>query len=306
VRRPINVRPSTKNPTSHQPPNEAIRPTKKARTSLGAGLNQSEGALARVQAEIKALPYEETRRITVHVPSASMLALGALPKMRALREVMIAELVNPPLEALDNLEDYALAAAHAHACLLLQDDGETQVRALLAEASPLRESLLLSAELLAHRGLLDGRMVAAIRRGTGRLDTAQDLSALTKLFLDAWPAIGSKTPFTRAEVEHAGKLGDQLLGALGRQQQRTDGSDEPGELEEQLAKAFELFRRAYEACRHAVVYVRRNEGDADSIAPPLGQSRRRPRRPGADEPAPVEPAPAEPDPATPDDEADAG
>jgi hypothetical protein len=310
--------------TTHQAPNKAFRPTKKPRTSLSAGpapkkeaptrapadaaAGSDEGvvALARIRAEINALPLEETRRITVHVPSASMLALGALPKMRAFREAMIAELVSPPLEALDKLHDYAQAAAHAHACLLLQDDGETRVRALLAEASPMRERLLLSAELLANFGLLDGRIVADIRRGTGRLDTAQDLSALATLFLGVWPTIASKTPFTRADVERAAELGGLLLEALGRQQQRTDGSDEPGELEAQLAKAYELFRRAYEACRHAIVYVRRNEGDADTIAPPLGQSRRRTRRAGADEPTPIEPAPAEPAPAAPSGEADAG
>lgn len=284
-----------------------------AREPAGDAASSDEGgaALARVGAEIKALPFEETRRITVHVPLASMMVLGALPKMRVFREAMIAELVSPPIEALDKLHDYALAAAHAHACLLLQDDGETRVRALLAEASPMRERLLLSAELLANFGLLDGRIVADIRRGTGRLDTAQDLSALATLFLGAWSAIASKTPFTRADIERAAELGGLLLEALGRQQQRTDGSDEPGELEAQFAKAYELFRRAYEACRHAIVYIRRNEGDADTIAPPLGQSRRRPRRAEADEPTPTEPAPAEPAPTEPapvdqNGEADAG
>jgi hypothetical protein len=267
--------------------------------------SSDEGAAvdARVRAEIEALPVEEARHITVHVPAAAMLALGALPKMLALREAMVAELVNPPTEALDKLHDYAQAAARAHACLLLQDDGETRVRALLVEASPLREHLLLSAELLAKMGLLDPRKVAAIRQGTGRLDTAQDLSALAALFLAAWPALGSKTPFGWADVERAAALGAHLLEALGRQQQHTDGSDEPGDLEVHYVKAYELFRRAYEACRRAIIYLRYDDGDADVIAPPLGQSRRRGRRaeadapdgegPDAPEPLPSGPAPVD-------------
>jgi hypothetical protein len=60
-----------------------------------AGSDEGGAAFARARAEIKALPFEETRRITVHVPLASMLALGALPKMRVFREAMIAELVSP-------------------------------------------------------------------------------------------------------------------------------------------------------------------------------------------------------------------
>jgi hypothetical protein len=295
-----------------QPAREALRPSKKPRTSLSAGrapkgekpptraraggaksdegasgqgdavsiTDEREIAYARVLAEIEALPLEETRHITVNVPAASMLALGALPKIRALREAMVTYLTFPPLEALDKLYDYAHAAAHAHACLVLQGDRETALRPLLAEASPLRERMLLSAELLANCGLLKAGTVAAIRRGTGRLDAAQDLAALATLFSSEWPSIESKVPVTRADVERAAELGKQLLDALGRRQQRTDGSAEPGELETQLAKAYELFRRAYGQCRRAVVYLRYDEGDADEIAPPLGQSRRRPRPPG--------------------------
>jgi hypothetical protein len=273
-----------------------------------------EAAFARVLPEIAALPREEARPFTVHVPSAAMLGLGSLPKMLAFREAMIATLVAPPLEALDKLNDYALTAVRAYAYLALRDDGETRVRTLLAEASPLRERLLASAELLVTFGLLDAKKVAAIRRGTGRLDTAQDLLALARLFLGAWPSLASKTPLTRAEIERADALGDLLVTALGCQQQGTDGSDEPDELDDQLAKAYELYRRAYEACRRAILYLRFYEGDADEIAPPLGQSRRRARRPGADAPNDDEPggdapppAPADPAPADPGGgEADAG
>jgi hypothetical protein len=38
-------------------------------------------------------------------------------------------------------------------------------------------------------------------------------------------------------------------------------------LKPRLAKAYELFVRAYGECRQAVLYLRRREGDADLIAP---------------------------------------
>jgi hypothetical protein len=318
--------PAKKPRTGHQAaraPKKGQRPARRApAAALGSEGGASEGdpgddepaplteahdrAYAHVRAEIVALPRDEVRRITVHVPAAAMLALGALPRMRAFREAMIAELVNPPLEALDKLHDYALAAARAHAYLVLRDDGENTLRALLDEAVPLRERLLLGAELLAAVGLLDAKKVAIIRQGSGRLDTAQDLSALAALFLGAWPAVASKIPFSRADVERAAELGDRLIEALGRQKQRTDGSGEPGELEEQLGKAYELFRRAYQLCRRAITFLRFDEGDADEIAPPLGQSRRRGRRsevdePEGDEPNAPEPTPTEPSPVDPGD-----
>ncbi|MCU0683451.1 MAG: hypothetical protein MUF34_14620 [Polyangiaceae bacterium] len=164
----------------------------------------------------------------------------------------------------------------------------------------------MSAEAIVSFGYFDAKRVAAIRRGKGYLDLAQDLLALGALFRGAWPTIGTKTLLTRADVDRALALNEALLEALGRRQERTDGSGDPREADEHLAKAFELFRRAYEECRHAVVYLRRHEGDADSIAPPLARSRRRGRRPQADEPGdapdPVEPEPLEPA----DGEADAG
>jgi hypothetical protein len=246
-------------------------------------------AFTRVRAEIEALPRDEVRRLTVHVPAASMLALGALPKMLAFREAMRAAFTSPPVEALDKLEDYALAAARAHARVLPHDEGETNLRVLLKEAGPLRERLLLNAESLASFGLLNAKKVAAIRRGTGHLDTAQALSALGLLYVDAWPALASKTPLERGDVERAIELGGLLLKALGQRRQGTDGSGDPIEAEEQLGKAFELFRRAYESCRAAIVYLRRDEGDADLIAPPLAHSRRRGRGTPAEEPVADEP-----------------
>ncbi len=263
-----------------------------------------ERAYARFRSEIAALSLNETRRITVYVPSAAILVLGALPKIMALRPPMVATFVNPPLEALDRLEDRALAAAHAHANLLPEDAGETEVRALLKEATPLRERFLLSAEAVASFGLLDTKRVEAIRRGAGHLDTAQDLWALATLFRGAWALLDGKVPFAMTDIERAADLSNRLLKALGQREQGSDGSGEPGEAEAQLAKAYELMRRDYETCRNAVVFLRVNEGDADEIAPPLGQSRRRARRPQADEPGGETPAPVPAE--SGDGEADAG
>ncbi|HEU4407463.1 MAG TPA: hypothetical protein VFS43_19510, partial [Polyangiaceae bacterium] len=228
------------------------------------------------------------------VPAAAMLALGALPRMLALRDALAAEFAPSLLATLDALEDYALAAYLAHARARPRDGGETQLRELLNEAGPLRERLLAMAGALVTFGIFDAKQVATIRQGTGHLDTAGDLAALGLMFVDMWPAIGSKVLLERAEVERAIELGKLLLVALGRRNQGTDGAGDPNEAEEQLGKAFELFRRAYERCRHAILYLRRDEGDGDDIAPPLARSRRRGRGAPADEPEP-EPGDGEPD-----------
>ncbi|HEU4403751.1 MAG TPA: hypothetical protein VFS43_00425 [Polyangiaceae bacterium] len=255
--------------------------------------------MARVQAEIDALPREAVRRSTVNVPNAVVLVLGALPKMLRLRDEMRATFVNPPFASLDKLRDYALAAAYAHARALPHDGGETRVRALLTEAAPLRVRLLSSAETLATFGLLDPLEVAAVRRGAGHVDTAQDLSSLVGLLRDAGPEILAKTPLTEADLARAAELGGLLLEALGQRQSGADGSGDPDEAAERVAKAYTLMANAYDQGRRVVSFLRWNEGDVDDIAPPLGHSRRRARRPQGGEPEPAEPDDREPDPSEP-------
>jgi hypothetical protein len=258
---------------------ERARPNDGAALALGrAGSSEGAASFARLEAEIVAVLRESVRPINVHVPSAAVLVLGTLPGLLALRDEILETCPCRPPEVIDKLRDYALAAAHAHARVLPYDGGETRVRTLLNEALPLRERLLASAEALVAFGLLDAGAVASIRRGTGHLDTAQDLLSLGEIFRRAGPALVAKTPLDAADVERASHLGDLLLEAIGQKRQGTDGSNDRGEAEEQLAQAFELLRRAYEECRRAVSYLRWHEGDADAIAPPLAHSRRRGRR----------------------------
>jgi hypothetical protein len=262
-----------------EPRLDCLRPEAARRLLVSEGA----AALARVQPEIAALPINQVRRLNVHVPTASLIGLGALPKLLTLRDKIEALRGHPP-GTLDKLRDYALAAAHAYVLAMPSDEGETHLRTLLSEAAPLRERLLRSAELLVDFGLFDATRVAAIRRGTGHLDTALDLDALGTLFAEAWPAVASKTPITRTEVERATQLGGLVLEALGQRKQGTDGSADPREADEQLAKAYELYFRTYDECRRAVMYLRWHEGDADEFAPSLQQNRRRGRAAPNDEP----------------------
>lgn len=251
-------------------------------------------AFARVLPEIVALPREEVRRINVNVLGAAKIALGARPKLLALRDALRAKLIDPPDWAIDKLRDYALAAVHAYARVLPHDEGDTRVRALLNEAVPLRGRLLSTASNLATFGLFDPIEIAAIREGTGHLDMVNDLLALSTLFHKGGPELLAKTPLTRADVERASELGELLIEALGLREQGTDGSGDPREAEEQLAKAYELLFRAYDECRRAITYLRWREGDADEIVPSLLQSRRRARRSEPDEPEGGEPTPEVP------------
>lgn len=281
------------------------RTSKPSFSSKQVAPKQAAAAFALVQPELATVLPEEIPRITIDVGRAVSVALGALPHLRTLRSVMKTELPKHPVLLLDKLETYALAAWYAHLLVIPPAGDSTPVKKLLEEATPLRESLLIAAEALAHGGLVDAKRVAEIRSGQGYIDLASDLVALAALFLGSWEKLNQNTAVKLREVQRAAELGPELLTALGERGQALS-APKAARAADQRLRAFALFVRAYDACQRAVAYLRWDEGDADTIAPSLfkGRGRRPSSEPETDgttgletEPVPVSPeqeAPASP------------
>jgi hypothetical protein len=267
-----------------------------AQLALTPSPDQAEEAYVRVRPELDDDEDDEPGRVTTNVILAVLIVLGALPHLEALRHEMEALPGQSP-DLLAKLRDYAYALLHVHAMTLPSSEGETRLQALLAEGAPLRERLLSTAELYAKLGLLDAEPVAAIRKGTGYVDTANDLLALARLFRGHWSALEGKVPVTRDEVERAGTLGVDLLGLLAQRQAGTDGAGSPSAYDVAKGRLFRRLARAHSQARRAVVYLRWNEGDADQLVPSLFQGRPRRRRAvetPAEPPVPAPTAPEEP------------
>jgi hypothetical protein len=174
---------------------------------------------------------------------------------------------------LDKLDTYAQAAWYAHLVHAYSSSSPEAAKALIEEATKVRDGLLIAAEALAHRNLLDADAVAQIRKSG---DLAGDLSALAAVFKESWGKVSSKTAVERPEIEHAAELGPAVLVALHAKKHAGKAVD----TEAQRARAFTLLAVAYDACRRALAYLRWKEGDADAIAPSL--TRKRPgRKPGS-------------------------
>jgi hypothetical protein len=193
------------------------------------------------------------------------------------------------VENLDRLGTYALAAWYAQ-IEAAPKTTENPVVTLVAQAKPLREDLLMAAQLLAHKGFFDAKSVAAIVGGNANLDLANDLESLAALFSSNWAAVETKSPITRADVDHAAKLGPQLLTAIG-------AGDKPTKVDADAIdtrnRAWTLFANAYDQCRRALTYLRWSEGDADAIAPSLHATEKKKKKSDAPPaPAPEPPAPA--------------
>mgnify|MGYP001218694807 CR=1 FL=1 len=243
--------------------------------NLRPDVEKAARALERIQPELRALDGDKLAVINVDIPRAVVTVLGALPALLALRPRILEELPRFPISSLDNLQTYALGAWYAHLLTLPPVVEENAKKPLVEEATTLRKDLLVAAEALAHRNLVDPKHVAQIRSGQGHIDMAGDLVALATLFANNWDAVSNKTAVTLEEVERAAVLGPQLLAAIGIQQQGLDRS--PTQLADQRRRAFTLLVRAYDECRRAVTYLRWAEGDVAALVPSLFAKRAKPK-----------------------------
>jgi hypothetical protein len=256
-------------------------------TSAPSAANAAAEAFAKIEPELAALTPEELTPITVEIPAAVTAVLAAAPKILAYRDAIVEQLPLHPIEQVDELETYAHAAYYAHLLHNYANGSPEAAKALIEEAQKLREDLLVGAEALAHRGMLDADAVAGIRKGHGHADTAGDLTALAQLFHASWSKVSSKTAVEKTEVDRAAELGPAVMIAIAVRKNGAKSTDTEG----QRARAFTLLARAYDGCRRAVSYLRWSEADTDTIAPSLFKKRAG-RKPGGkkeDEAAEVAP-----------------
>lgn len=241
---------------------------------------QAAAAFMKIKPRLAALEPHQVLEVTVEIPAVVSTALGAVTNLKPMRDAIASELPKHPVDMLDDLEDYALAFWYAHLLKQNQESGAESPKKLMEEAAPMRESLLIAAEALAHKGLLERKRVAEIRSGHGNKDVANDLTALAAVFRSAWERVKTKTAVEEDEVARAEEVGMKLALAIGAKEANGAGAGKPADAADRLARAFTLLSVAYNACRRAAAYIRWEQGDVDDLAPPL--TRKTPgRKPGS-------------------------
>lgn len=232
-------------------------------------------AFASIRTEIEAVPSDALVRINVDIPRAARCGLVAAEHVEPLWPDL-AELRQFDVRPVRLLGTYSLALLHSHD--LVREGGSElpPLSVLVAEATPIREGLLRTADLLAHYGIISAERVAAIRAGSGYADLADDLLALGRMFVELWPRVCDKVIATRLEVDRAIVLSAQLQRALALHDAEQNPLTRHTSRRHVRAQAFTLFYRAYEETRRGVTFLRWYEGDARGIVPSLYP--RRPRR----------------------------
>lgn len=226
-------------------------------------------AFEAVRSEILAVPASMFLPINLDVPRAAGRGILAAERIAPLLP-SLTKLPEFQIRPVENLPTYSLALLHCHE--LTTEEGaspQPELAILWAEAVPLREGMLRTAELLAHFGIVSAERVAAIRSGRGYADAADGLLALGRLFRELWARIHDKVVVTREMVDRAITLGGLMRKALAAREVEANPLVQPTDPRYLRLQAFALFARAYQECRRGVTFLRWYHGDVQQIVPTL-------------------------------------
>lgn len=216
--------------------------------------------------EIDAVKNADLLKVNINVPAAVLTVRGAVPRLVAMRPEIEKTWKSFDFARFDKLEAYALATAHAEAVYMFASQPAASIPEMQQKATETLNTLLADAAALAHRGYIDPKRIDDVRIGPGYKDTAFQLLGMVNLLRDAWPQIAGHTGIQANELFEAEALVDRITLAVARR-----NASPVAVTEAQLTRqrAFTLMANAYELARSAVVYLRREQEDADDIAPSL-------------------------------------
>jgi hypothetical protein len=232
----------------------------------GGDRGESTGEIsAQRLAELRAIPANKVASINLSVPLVVATALAAAPRVQALRPDICRVICELNLGWIDGLEDYALILNEVHGELLATPKPQGALLGVV-EARRLRRDLTRLLRLMVDRGVIPPARCPKLR-GSGRYsDIATDLTVLARVLRSHASAAGTTGIVTLADLDSARVLGERILGINSERGRNAAAFKAAVDLR---ARAFTALIRAYEEARHAVLFVRRWENDADKIIPSL-------------------------------------
>ena len=233
-------------------------------------------------------PFRADASLAYHnVAAGTAAVVGA-------RETIDERVTKTDWAALAHPPNHALAVCYAASVVSNATTPDTGLRGKLAEAAALRRVLLSAARSLRDAGALDAKAVAAIERGSGPRDAAEDCVALAALFTKNAVKLRGKHPVTSAQVTRAAAVGSEVMAALKPKRARGAAKDASADVDARDRLWTLLNQTHTELRRHGLfVWV----DDADAHVPVLQASRSlRRAAPPAPPPAPppAEPLPVDP------------
>ncbi len=228
------------------------------------------GAFAKLVTQLRSMPDDEFAAINIDVESAVATVLGALPAICAQKDQIAKEVPSFDISPLVNLELYTLALGHAHTAYETATQPSPALVALNSEAMQRRTVMVSDINMLVSRGLLEEGILNELKGINGYKNVAFDLFQLSDIYRKNWDKIADRTSIKKEELDQVEDLADKLVTAAGVREQAPQLT---AEATRDRQAAFTLFINAYNEVRAVIGFLRRKQGDVDSIAPSLFMGR---------------------------------
>jgi hypothetical protein len=250
-------------------------------------------AFAKMLLQIRSMPESEFVPVNIDVESSVATVLGAGAAIRAQRETIVKDAPSFDISSVDNLELYTLALGHSHTAYETATQPSPSLVALGIDATRRRKVMVDDVNMLISRSLLRGGILSELKGISGYKNIGFDLFALSDIYRKNWDSIADRTSMKMAELDHVENLADQLVTGAGEREQAPQLTAEA--IRDRQA-AFTIFVNAYNEVRAVIGFLRRKEGDVDTIAPSLYVGRVAPKKKPADagEDKPQTPVPVPP------------
>lgn len=223
-------------------------------------------AFTKMLPEIRNAAEADFIAINIDVEAAVATVLGAGNAIRAQREIIVKEAPSFDISSLDNLELYTLALGHAHTAYETATQPSPALIALGNEGTERRTVMLNDISMLISRDLLKEGILGELKGINGYKNIAFDLFQLSDIYRKNWNSIATRTSMKQEELDQVENLADKIITAVGEREQAVQMT---AEATRDRQAAFTIFINAYNEVRAAIGFLRRKQGDVDTIAPSL-------------------------------------
>jgi hypothetical protein len=236
---------------------------------MSTGLEAQRVAFNKLSETIRAVPREEQRHVNLDLPGVFTTIYKTLARARVY-EPQVAKLEFTDHPAIMILPDLVLAGLYIENEIATTSQTANELGPKVEEGTALAQVMVADIKALVLRKVLPMDALADYNSGNGYHTLATNLGLVARLADRHWAAIEGRSGITRADIDRAGELNQEIFKYLG--ERATNGGD-LAQLAVLRAQNFTLIVRAYDELRRAIAYLRYHEGDVDEIAPSLFANR---------------------------------
>jgi hypothetical protein len=217
-----------------------------------AWVSPGEAAFRRIASLSDSIPESEQERINVVATMVSTTALGAAPRIKAMRAEFVRRVPNHDMTLFDAYEDSALAFEYTDVKVRATKQEKMRLTGRAEALTAVRDRLYEFVEGIAGYGLVNQAALSEVKKEFGYKPMLRDVSTLLEIMGQNWQEVRHTAPFSLEEMSKIAAEVLSLRTALGLQEQAPEG---PRQEIVRRRQVYTLFRRCVAEARKVGIYL---------------------------------------------------